>query len=245
MKIKHIILLVIIALVGVIMVSCTRTQPSQIISFLGDTTEAYFKHISTDEFKELSILNRHPNASESSRIRAITELSLNPIYHYELPAVTQPMLGNEVVRRKLVTQYFTDLDSTLMILDSMNENRAGSVIYPVMAEELKLLSQAVANRKVLIVSSDLMERSFVANFYAPQTFYQLRNKRDKVIEHLQSQYPLPELSGVEVFFIYQPQTVQANVEFLAVSGMYKEMLEAKGATVQISANLPVNNQKSI
>ena len=48
---------------------------------------------------------------------------------------------------------------------------------------------------------------------------------------------LPSLVGIEVYLIYQPTTAENDATYRVVSEFYKTLLESKGATVNISANL--------
>ena len=53
----------------------------------------------------------------------------------------------------------------------------------------------------------------------------------------EAQSKLPTLAGITVYLIYQPKDANDDAVYHVVSNFYKQLLESKGATVRIEANL--------
>lgn len=216
--------------------SCESEPMSQSVSILLDQTEEQFTHISTEEFTSISLLTVNENNGESVRIQPITEFGFNEVRSFKIEAVKNPLTGNDYEREGDIDNYLLGIDSAISELLCERKERTGSVIYKIMSEELNCLSESKANKRILIVNSDLMEKSFI-DFYLQGTFNLLKNHPDKVQDKLLKNYPLKKLNGIEIYIIYKPVDKMDSERFEIVSGFYKEFLESQGAKVHIGANL--------
>jgi hypothetical protein len=106
-----------------------------------------------------------------------------------------------------------------------------------MASELNRLAHSVANRKVLIIWSDLMENSATISYYHQKDLTRLIKDPESLTEQLEKIQALDDLNGIEVYFICQPQDAKSDAVFGLVSNFYKNLLESKNAKVTITANL--------
>ena len=119
--------------------------------------------------------------------------------------------------------------------DIVGKNNS-SVFLPI-ANALNELARSKAQRRVLLIYSDLMENTMDISFYTKKQFQLLTTNPDSIkkqFEHLQT---LQNLNGIEVNFIYQPTDSQNDKVFAIVSAFYKKLFEDKGAKVNISANI--------
>ena len=84
-----------------------------------------------------------------------------------------------------------------------------------------------------------MENTNSLSFYNNKDFKKLKTKPDEIQNYFETMQSINSLSGIEVYFIYQPTDIANDEQFRIISGFYKKMLESKGAKVTISANLNI------
>ncbi len=236
MKQNNFIHALLIGISAVYFSGCKSEPVTQDVSIVLDETEEYFTHISIEQFKEISALTENKSYGESVRIQPITEFGLNDIKSFKIDPVPNKLLGNDYTKKAELNNYYSEIEKTLTELHKGKHERTGSVIYKIMSEELNRLSDSKADRKVLIINSDLMEKSFV-DFYSAVNFNQLRAQQEKMQSVLIEQYPLKKLNGIEIHIVYSPLDKSDNARFEIISGFYKNWFENLGARVFIQSNL--------
>lgn len=167
----------------------------------------------------------------------VSDVSYTPHWRITLVKAGKRLASSESVRKKEVQTFEASLTT---LLDSTANDTAGrnhSSIYLPMVEELTRLSKSSAERKVLLVYSDLMENTSEISFYNAQTLTALVSKPETIQEKLFAKAKLPDLSGIEIHFVYQPTNTDDDTQFWLVSGFFRQLFEAKGAKVSVSANL--------
>jgi hypothetical protein len=202
-----------------------------------DNTESYFQHPSFEEVRGVSALSENEVNGETIRIIQITELSFNRVAQFSIESVPNKWLGNEVDRRQEVSAYFDSIEHALAEADTGKREREASTIYQTLASELNRLSATTSDTRLLIVNSDLMELSLLANFYDKRTFSELIDQPDSMLKRLENAYPLGDLTGIEVQLIYTAQSRQDSERFSVLSTFYRKLLEGHGAEVKVGANL--------
>lgn len=220
--------------------ACEAEPITQDLSVLLDQTEEHFTHVTVDDIAKKSVITESIANGESIRILSITELGFNTVEVFKIGAVTNVLLDNDFERDGLVTKYFTDIDSVLTGLQSERRERTGSVIYKILAGELNRLSASSADRKLLIINSDLMEKSFI-NFYSTTIFNQTKNEPAKIMDTLIKRYPLKSLQGIEIYIVYKPTDKSDSERFEIISGFYENFLESLGAKVFVGSDLNTQN----
>lgn len=221
---------------AVYFLSCNNKPYSQDISILADQTEEYFKHFTVDEIRKVSMLKVSENNSEYFRIQPLTESGFNEVKSFKLDPVISLLMGNDYERENEIRNYFSSIDSAFTELRAGRQERLGSVIYKIMSEELNRLSESKADKRILIINSDLMEKSFI-NFYDSTIFYRIKNTPDQLQKTLLKKYPLNDLSGIEVWIIYKPINKTDSEKFEIISDFYKLLLKSCGANVNVRGNL--------
>lgn len=215
--------------------SCTTDPQSQAISYIADTTEEDFFPLSIESIKGVSVVAKDHTAGEIIRIRPINELGYNPIRKAEVQPVENILLSNQYQRKQAIEKYYNQVEVFLSEIDTSRKERCTSVVYQVIAQELNHLSKSKANKKILVVNSDLMENSHLSNFYHEDTLRLLVEEPDMLGKRFKNSYPLNNLTGISVHLIYQPKTTEESIQFEIVSKFYIQLLQ--GATVTTSANL--------
>ena len=143
--------------------------------------------------------------------------------------------GNKQLRTLQVEHFKKELRAALSgahTSGSLNN----SIIYRTVARHLNELSASTAKSKYLMLYSDLMENDEIS-FYNPATLSLLRTHPDVIRQRLERTIKLRNLTGIQVWLLYEPKSFNENNTYMAAANLYKQMLEAKGATVHIANTL--------
>lgn len=216
--------------------ACTTKPYSQEISIIVDQTETYFRHFTLDELRKVSAITCSENNGEHISFHPITEFGFNEEKSFKLDPVENLLMGNDFEREREVLEYFSGIDSTVTEFKNGKEERIGSVIYKILAEELNRLNESMADKRILIINSDLMEKSFI-DFYSYATFSELQRNPEKIQKVLLEKYTLKDLTGIEVYIIYMPIDKSDSEKFEIVSDFYKVLLQSHGAKVNVKGSL--------
>lgn len=173
------------------------------------------------------------------RYTDLNEVSLNQVHQVVLPA-TPMILSNELDRDKQIRQFKDSVGSAITQSLIKSIGRSKSSIYLPISKELTLLSKSNAQSKSLIIFSDLLENSADISLYGIQGRELLNHHPDVLIQRFEELSPLPNLLGINVYLIYQPDTIYKDEAYKKISEIYKTMLVRKGAIVTIEANLLKN-----
>ncbi|MEO5644466.1 MAG: hypothetical protein ABIQ40_02080 [Bacteroidia bacterium] len=166
-----------------------------------------------------------------------TDVSYTPRAHLSLAKAPGRLSASEFTRKREVVAFKATLTTLLDSARSDTSGKPNSSLYLPIVEELTRLSNSTADRKVLVIFSDLMENSPDVSFYSPNTLALLRTNPDKVKAMLFAKAKLPNLKGIEIKLIYQPKNAKDDAVFRTVSQFFSSMFTEAGATVTISANL--------
>ena len=139
--------------------------------------------------------------------------------------------GNTTIRKAKVEQFKKELRAALVPIKSPG-SLGHSIIYRNIAKGLIVLSACQATKKYLLVYSDLMENDQL-NFYKPQTIDRIRKDPDSIKQRLEQIAAMPDLSGIGVWFLYQPASYEANNLYRDIAHFYTQFLEAKGAVLHV------------
>lgn len=229
-----------------IFVGCKRTEakgffkepPSTATTLLFDNTEKMKAKPNEEEivkifdFKSEDVYNGY-----SLRVRRLSSINLTTVSNIELRSQNK-FSGDERKRIALIKGFRKQVQA---VIDSLSiekvRDEGTSVIYRTLAQELNYLSKVNADKKICIIYSDMIENSLDANFYSPSALAELRRNSKVTIDRLQGIVPLGNLKGIQVYIVYQPKSYEQEVRFGEVIKMYRKMLEAKGATLTVGANL--------
>ena len=166
----------------------------------------------------------------------VTDVSYNRVAEVKLNPASK-WLSNELQRKKDVVQFEADVVKIIGLVSGDTVGRSHSSVYRAVALQLLRLSEDPAAKRILLVYSDLMENSPDLSMYDEATFRALQADPGSVAALLEQQEPLPSLRGIEVHLVHQPTDAVTDKQYRVVSGFYRQLLESKGATVHISANL--------
>ncbi len=170
------------------------------------------------------------------RYSTVSDVSYNKHSDVRLSSANK-WLSNEPERDKEIKQFQKAIDEILSNNEVGPKGKRQSSVYLAIARELNYLSQKKVDRKYLLLYSDLMENTSELSFYSTQSMLWLKDYPDSVRDHLNKLQNLNNLTGITVIIIYQPENPAQDQIFRVVSEFYRKLLEEKGATVTITANL--------
>ena len=236
---KKITMIIVLALIiSALLYGCsTKTYNEMDVSVVSDKSEVGF--IAKPDSAEIKNLFPFKDSIWNGfrfRTFPLTDVDYNPAYTTEIASEFQ-IVSNNYTRKDRVKDFLSGVDKAIEKLNSVPVGRPNSCIYVPIATELNRLSLSNAKRRILIVYSDFMEFSTLADFYKKSTLETIKSNPDSIQGILENRIQLSNLSGIEVYIIYQPRNLVENNQYTIVTAFWKAMLEKKGAKVTISANL--------
>jgi len=220
-----------------LVVALKKIPPTSQISVLRDITDKHLAQPKADEILSLFSLSGDAKWNGAVfRFSNLSDISYNPSSEVSVDAQSQ-WLSNELARDKAIQKFRDSVSAVLASAQNDSVGKEHSSIYLPVANELNRLSQSTAQKRILLVYSDLMDNDVDVSLYAKDQFRLLELHPDSLRQTFEQRMPLQRLNGIEVYFIYQPIDAEQDKEFRIVSGFYKSLLESKGATVHIGANL--------
>ena len=224
---------------AVLWASCNEAErKSTEVNVLWDVTEAHKPVPSAEEILPLFSLSENAASGATLRFAFASDVSFNHETVFVLPAAGNAITTNQFDRKREVAKYEKQISGFLDSLAMDTLGRPHSSLYVPIAKSLNRLAKEInADRKILLVYSDLRENSAVMNFYKPQTLALLQNDSAKAEALLFAEQPLGDLSGIEIHLLYEPSDAVDDTAYRIISGFYVSMFERKGAKVFVSANL--------
>lgn len=222
------------------LVSCNTDVPptpnDTTVVVLSDPTDIHL--LSPDSATLWPFLNikEHPWSSYRVEVGAISNIAYAPTTTVFLKAEnrSQSSMG---IRKKKIAKFKRDLFPLLykhQCKGSTNELDQ-SVIYRTLIYHLKRLQDSKDAIRQLLVYSDLMEYSDVKDFYKKETMIRIRNNPDEFAQELEAIEPIGDLTGIEIYLLFQPRDFEESKRYVTVSNFYKRLFEQKGATVYIGS----------
>lgn len=226
-----------LALIGAVCCSsCKESSIAQETVILIDITDTAIQQFDTTGVNNVSIMDDSPLNGETTKVVTISDVVVNSYFEVSIPIVTTELFSNTKSRKKMVTEYFSKLHTMIGNVTQQDKGKDASVIYKRIAEELNILTEKHVVKKTMIINSDLMEKSFI-NFYKESVFELMITNPDIVCNKLTGKYPLKDLTGIEIFILFQPKNVEESERFEVVSTFYKNLFESHGAVVHIQSNI--------
>lgn len=222
----------------ILLVACTKQPlPGTIeISVMKDVTDKQLAEPDVNEIYPLYGISPDSLSGAVFRFKNLSDVS----YTYEAEAKIEAQdfwTSNELDRIKESKRFKSSIADIITKAEQTTTGKNNSSIYIPIANELNRLAKSKSQKRILIVYSDLMENSYSLSFYNKKTLAQLKSNPEAITKQFVQLKALQNLSGIQVYFIYQPTDTYSDQTFNIVSGFYKKLLESKGATVNISANL--------
>lgn len=237
MKTTKVIILILVVIL--VFTGCTQlnlkpqtTEVSEIIDF----TDKMIATPKPDNVNALFNLNNNKWSGGVFRLLYITNVSYNPMSGAKIEAENE-WLSNQFQRAEKVKMFYTEITKIISDISKEDVGKDNSAVYFPVAKELNRLSQSTANKKILLIHSDLMENTTGMSFYDKQTLSLLKTNSDSIKKYFESQMELKKMDGIKIYLIYQPINIREDEDYKVVSNFYKNLFESKGAEVEITASL--------
>ncbi len=225
---------------GMLLASCseTRIPTTTEIVVIHDITDSLVSKPNADEIIPLFGLDMNKSNAADFRLVTISDVSYNKVESISLEPITaSKWLSSDFRRGKAIKEFEKKITGILMDATHDNTGKEYSSVYKPIATELNRLSKSKAENKILIVYSDLMEHEKEMSFYDKRELGLLKTQPEQIKKYFDLQLPLGCLDGITVYFLYQPTNAEKDNQYNTVSNFYKNLLQEKGATVIIAANL--------
>lgn len=208
------------------------------VSVIWDVTERHEPHPEAADILPLFGIDNTDRNGSIFRFTYASDVSLNRETVFSIAKAGDDVLTNQFDRKREAEQFTGKVSAFLDSLAKDTVGRGQSSLYIPIAEAVNRLAQDTsAQKKILLVYSDLRENRQGLSFYDRKTLALLKSDPQKIRDMLFALAPLGDLSGVEVHFLYEPANSADDSAYRTISSFYKNILENAGAKVIISANL--------
>jgi len=189
------------------------------------------------------------NIKASFRICSITDRQLNPKKDTYLPngSVTEKdnLQDDPYYREKLILSFYNGVRKDINDFSATNKNDTSlnhSECFRTIADELNDMKNNQAQKKILLIFSDLQENSDLFDCYKTKDQELLDKKQGEVLKIFEQANLLPnDLKGIITIFIYDPRYRKDDQRYMSMVSIYKKLLESRGAIVKVQANGDVLN----
>ncbi len=209
--------------------SCSTTPPVKTDLYLYfDYTEGqdYRTRIVEDAEAYLELLGISEMGSPNYgtvRMYPLYDVSSARSKSVKLKAGKSEMEGNKYIRDKEIDKFKTKL---LDLLETLNEENSGksldnSHIYLPICKGIKKLNKSDASRKVMVIYSDMLENSDLANFHSKNRDF------EKWSLNFEEACDCEDTSELEIFVVY-PVDKNNDSKIQVASEFWSEYLMSKG-----------------
>lgn len=148
---------------------------------------------------------------------------------------------NPLNRKDQVTEFYNELEiGFTQILSNANWGTESSKIYQKVTRELIKMKSSVADKKYLIIYSDMLENSRQFSFYGANwksNIEKMMENPESTLEKLSEKGPvLPDLSEFEIFII-TTRTLENDEKVNVSEQFWTAILEYQGAKVSFNSIL--------
>ena len=239
-------------LLSVLLITCkNEVVTTTEICVLIDVTDEKFQDkafVSGNLPKYLKMMNLDKNTGGFSggeiKFSLINEVSDSKSKTVKITTAETGMLGENPLNRKdEVDKFYAELESSFSeLLITADWGTDASKIYQKVTRELIKMKKSEADRKYLIIYSDMLENSNLFSFYGATW----KSKIEKMIEEPESTLEilskngpaLPDLSEFEIYII--TTRTAANDEKINLSEQFwTALFEYQGATVSFNSVLEI------
>jgi len=171
------------------------------------------------------------------RFSDITQVSFNRVQHAKIEAENE-WRSNRFLRENKIKQVQKKIADILTQAQQATAGQNNSSVYYPLAQELNRLAQIKADKKYMLIYSDLMENSNLS-FYKKDILKKLNENPEEVRNILESNIKLQSLDGITIFFLFQPNNIKEDERYKIASKFFKDFFESKGAKVEITTSVSI------
>ncbi|WP_421751069.1 hypothetical protein [Croceimicrobium sp.] len=221
----------------VLISSCHKNKdPLLNLAILHDQTET-MSQVTYSDLRKLLIYDdpRLLWYEVSVKTRGLSDIPHGVVEQSVLPEANSNQV-TELRRKSQFREFLGNVQRMMTDATPSGNQRNASHLYVGIAEELVNLSTKKATNRIAVISSDLHENTDWFSVYRSEDRKLLLHCPDSVARRFEKTVPLGDLTGVKVYFVHlaRPETQEV---FEAMSKLYTNMLEAKGAKVYTASKL--------
>jgi len=217
---------------GIVLIACKKpSNPyDTAITVMVDETDTLPVYPTTQTLLSPFKLSDDPWQGMQISLVGIADKDVNAIITVSLEKEDR-LTGNLTIRRAKVQRFITELQNAVATFRPHKCPR--SIIFRAVAEQATQLANSAANKRYLLVFSDLLENSEVS-FYNPQTLALLKNSPATMEKQLQCNIRIPSLNGMQVWFLFAPSSYSQNNVYMPIARFYESIYRAHNADVHVA-----------
>lgn len=214
------------------------------VSVINDVTDSLALRPEVNPILGLYDFAGNRDKEASLRLVLLTDKVLNPVQNIHLDngniAKKDAYLYSVRQRDECVYSFYASAKDAITGFEkhfNITAPHNNSECYATIAAECIKLSNSPASQKYLLIYSDLMENGTILNTYSRKGQNLITNQPEKVIKIFLKAKPIPQdLRGINIYFMYRPITRMQDESFSKMVVIYRQILEARGAHVEVKAN---------
>lgn len=210
--------------------ACNNESTNTEVTLMFDQTDRQHVHPSAEAILAPFKLNVNPWQGLQITIVPISDKDVNTVDIVSLPSENR-LTGNITIRRVNIRRFAQHLRQSIASLDSVH-TLPRSIIFRAIEKQAESLAKRPAARHVILVYSDLMENSELS-FYDRQTLGLLQSAPSLIEKQLMANAVISNLSGVELWLLYDPQGYRQNNIYMSIARFYERIYKMHGAQVHI------------
>lgn len=244
------ILMGIVALV-LLFQGCKKETTTTSICVLIDITDAHFKGENVvsetlPKLLKLMHLNKRTGGFSGGEVKfsLINEISDSKSKTVKLNKAESGLLGeNPLIRKDEVTAFISQTENAFSaVVSSADWGTQASKIYQKITRELIRMKNSQANKKYMVIYSDMLENSELFTFYGSNWKTQVEKMiktPEETLTQLAKKGPaLPDLSEFEIYIITH-RTPENDEKINLSERFWNALLEYQGATVHFNSVLEI------
>lgn len=208
---------------------------SESITFLFDITDAFQNEVSTEKLERIIGLKGEPYKGVNIHISSISDLSMNNEKVIDI-APTNYLMTNDKLRKENIAELYKNIESEIAILSNI-EKKKQSTIFENIALHAKTLSKETSSKKTMYIWSDLRENSSNISLYKNRDIQLLLNNPDEFTNKLIDGISVSDLTGINIYIIYQPKNSEEDKIFHALKPIYEKIFTEHHAHIEFKPNL--------
>ncbi|MFV0571712.1 MAG: hypothetical protein ACK5M1_04665 [Xanthomarina gelatinilytica] len=221
--------------------SCNQTPPKSItVAVLADKTDSVIPKPNIPHIKYFMDSPVYEKGKRAFWYGTITNTSVNAQYKAELSGST--LLENSLKRKTDVERFYKEIASHLEHENNTSKTYNNSSIITPLVAELNRIKQSNSADKVVLLYSDILEASDLLNVYETKGYLELRSHPDRVVERLEQQLFIGDLTGVELYIIYYPKELKDNRLFEQMLSIYRKLFEGSGLVIRVGIDNPLSTE---
>ena len=227
---------------------CSRSdQPKADVLILIDKTISSNQNdrIQTDSvitdyiFSDIFMEDSNTCSAGSVTISSIGETSVQPTKRLSLPQGKPFLFEVQKEREQQIINFKQDVQAAIQKVRSKNDEQMNSKIYRNICALIPQLIDSDAEKKVLIIFSDLLENSssLVSFYQYKQQPERIMKEYEKIVSTLEEDCPLGDLENIDIIIVHQSNFGTDELHVFA-KRFFKKLFLSKGVdSITFLANL--------